>query len=336
MNNDGNQLPAGLPDSAMNNPILRAFLEGESVMLDQPLGFNCRGCGLKCCVNQDILVTPPEALRLAWAAQENEALMAHLSRHRLHWLDVMDGGSSGLPVGMIHFVPVATGVTVCPFLAVDAKNPGQAVCAARDGRPGACRIYPLGRMSVTDRAETDRTSDEWVRAQGAPDTWEWRVIARCAGFQAPAAGEPLPPGYRAAPEGQTARQWLAGQMDERIEYEKNFYLHQITKAYMEAHLHVPTNDCPGGRISSNGAFQVLAQAFYGAALRPVPHSGDPAEDHETVMRFLRGLVSLVDVFRRATDEAERETVALGLQRVSGGEAPSVICLPAPSQVKTDA
>ncbi len=319
-NNTLAEIP-GLAQQAAHNSMLRSLLEGESIQLDDSFTFACHGCGMRCCVNQDILVSPPEALRLAWAVIADAKLLAHLRRVRRPWLEVFDGGSTGLPVAMINFWPVDDETRVCPFLMRERRNGSlteRGLCAAREGRPGACRIYPLGRMFVGDQDAPGRGSDDLINTLGQADAWQWRLVSRCAGFE-PAAS-PTAPGYRAAPPGQTARDWLAGQMDAQVELEKNFYVQRVVPAFMAAGLHRPTDDSPGGRLQSGRAFGVLADVFYSLNPRCLVSPRDPAEAHEMVMRFLNGLIKLVEPLRRVADEAAR----------AGGSATVLLpVLPAP-------
>ena len=187
------------------------------------------------------------------------------------------GGSSGLPVVQLNFVPFDEAKPDkgrhCPFLApVYSANHhwlNMAWCAVRQARPGACRIYPVGRM--IGQADPNQ-----------PENWQYRIVSRCPGFEAAHSGEAVPPGYALPDPAQTIQDRVALQLDPEQELERNVYLHEVVTALMNAHLHAPTDDCPGGILPESLAMTIGASLWYAPPSPPL----DPANDHRTIMEWL--------------------------------------------------
>lgn len=273
--------------SLAGNPLYQSFAVGELIQYDGPFGFACRGCGHLCCIDKTVLVTPPEAARIIWYLHRHPQLEAGLRSRNIRWGSLFLGGSSGLPVLQINFIPMEEtnpqSPRHCPFLAPvyrgDPEHPrwaNMAWCGIREARPSVCRIFPIGRASY-DPANSEH-----------PENWEYRIVEHCPGFEAAGAGEAVPPSYQPPDPQQTVRDWLVQQINPDQEQEKNFYLQAVVPVFMQAHLHAPTADCPQGLLSEPLAL-ALGQIFYS----PPPPPADPAEDHATIMAWLEGLRGLV-------------------------------------------
>lgn len=287
-------LPVVEADPALlSNPLYRRFMTGDAVSYTSPLGFSCRGCGHLCCVDTEVLVTPPEAARLIWYLRRHPELDAPLRDNGLQWGTMFLGGSSGLPVVQLNFIPFDEAEPDkgrhCPFLApvygANRRWLNMAWCTVRQARPGACRIYPVGRAIGQEDPNQ-------------PENWQYRIVSRCPGFEAAPSGEAAPPGYAPPDPTQTIQDWIAGQLDPEQERERNFYLREVVTAWMNAHLHAPTDDCPGGLLSESLAMTIGASVLYAAPSPPL----DPANDHRTIMEwlgFLQGSVPALEKSVRA-------------------------------------
>lgn len=130
---------------------LRRFLARET-----PFSYACQGCG-RCCHDKRITLSPYELARLARAVRLSTRAL--LERH------TDEAGT------VLRF----TAKSGCTFL-VEGK------CTAHEGRPLACRLYPLGRIvrggqeafvELEPHPDTpglygeDGTVDAWVERQGA-------------------------------------------------------------------------------------------------------------------------------------------------------------------------
>ncbi|MHB8635869.1 MAG: YkgJ family cysteine cluster protein [Fimbriimonadaceae bacterium] len=137
--------------------------EGETAGFDyrrsEPFSYTCNRCK-RCCYGKRIPLNPYDLIRLG------EVL--HLSTGELIEKHTDDG----------IFLKVRTDIAgePCVFL-------GEEGCTVHSGRPGACRVYPLGRSSTLDRDElfalvephpqtegvysTDGTIGSFLEGQGA-------------------------------------------------------------------------------------------------------------------------------------------------------------------------
>jgi Fe-S-cluster containining protein len=291
----------------LSNPLYRRFMTGEAMGYASPLGFSCRGCGHLCCVDTEVLVTPPEAARLIWYLRRHLELDAYPRDNGFQWGAMFLGGSSGLPVVQLNFIPLdktkPDGSRHCPFLApvygANHRWLNMAWCAVRQARPGACRIYPVGRM--IGQADPNQ-----------PENWQYRVVSRCPGFEAAQSGEAVPPGYVPPDPTKTIQDWVALQLDPEQEQERNVYLHEVVTAWMNAHLHAPTDDCPDGVLPEPLAMTIGASVLYAPPSPP----RDPANDHRTIMEWLGFLQGSVP----ALEKSVQAILAEGSQSHNGDGA----------------
>lgn len=110
------------------------------VCLNDPMQFNCSSdnpCFNECCRDLNQALTPYDIMRMKNAVNlpSWEFLQKYTSRHT--------GPGSGLPV--ITFKPNPATGHACPFV----TDPG---CSIYNDRPASCRMYPLARAVVKDRA----------------------------------------------------------------------------------------------------------------------------------------------------------------------------------------
>ncbi len=272
------------------NVMKQQYDKGKLTQRDARLGFACRGCGQLCCVDTEVLVSPPEALRVEWLLKRRTDIAAPLRLGNIKWGKLFLGGSTGLPLLEINFVPLDPNKleegTACPFLApvfVGDQWVRMAWCAIREARPAACRVFPVGR------ARLDITKPEW----------EYRIMSRCPGFTQAVPGEPVPPGYAPNPT-QTVQDWLNEQCLPEQDQEKNFYLAQVVPAYLNAGLHASTPD-KVGMLPDEIAIGLLGRLFYGE-LPPLPSR--PEYDHEAIMAWLKILIELVPAIRQRIFSAQ--------------------------------
>lgn len=287
-----------------NNPLFRSFLEGRPISPADHFPFSCRGCGHLCCTDQTILLTPPEAARIMWFLARTPDVTERVETlYHGEWAEIFPGGSTGMATLRIAFHPKnpkrPQGDRVCPFLALvfggDPQNPkflDMGWCTVRGARPGACQIYPLGRVMMLD-PNTCGTAVPRVAAQ------EYRILTRCPGFERPQPGEALPPGYAPAPADQTVLSWSAGQLNAEAEAEKNLYLFRVVGEFIKRGLHAPTPDNPDGRLSDAHAIQLGTDILY----NPPPPPADPAEDHRTIMTWLETILDGIEEIERVVNRS---------------------------------
>ncbi len=117
--------------------------------------FSCHkglACFGTCCRNRDLTLTPYDVLRL------KNALKLHsddfLARHTLYRIDP----TSGFPV--ITLKMGEDEKRWCPFVTAEG-------CSVYQDRPTACRLFPLARVSGTQR--DSGTQDEFFFMLDAPD-----------------------------------------------------------------------------------------------------------------------------------------------------------------------
>jgi Fe-S-cluster containining protein len=235
-------------------------------------------------VDTTVLVTPPEAARITWYLHRHPELDAALKDREIRWGAMFLGGSTGLPIVQLNFVPLderdPQSARHCPFLlpvyGSDPEKPrwlNMAWCGIREARPSVCRIFPVGRV-LLDPAST-----------GRPEAWEYRIVYRCPGFEPASPGEATPLGYRPPDPKQTVGDWLASQIDPDQECEKESYMHHVLPAFMAERLHAPTDDSAGGLLPEAVVLALLGRLLYSPPSPPA----DPAQDHQVIMAWLKEL-----------------------------------------------
>lgn len=265
----------------MNHPPISptGFPSGNNLSPDAPFPFACRGCGQRCCVDTNVLVSPPEAARIAW----------HLERAGLaqewppsRWGELFLGGSTGLPVLRLLFQARAGDPSrYCPFLAPGSADAG--TCRVHAARPAACRLYPLGRLlDLAGRSE------------------RLHLLERCPGFERPQPGEPVPPGYTPAPHRQTARDWVRQAVQPEMDAEKRRYV-EVIQAYVKLGLHAPTRDNPNGQLSERAALFLGPALFYRLPAAPA----NPADDHAALLAWLESLEAAAGPVRALLGRSDR-------------------------------
>ena len=128
--------------SSRDKKIMKMVDEDNFLTKESELNFNCNACG-KCCFNQDIILTTLDILRLRreFEVPTSGILDMFCQVHR--------GPNSQLPVMLLKFKPLDSGVTACPFLKANEGNQ-KASCSIHQNSPEVCKLYPLGRGFIHD------------------------------------------------------------------------------------------------------------------------------------------------------------------------------------------
>ncbi len=137
--------------------------------------FNCDktlSCFTRCCANLNLVLTPYDILRLKKRLGLPSALF--LDKHTTASID----GAYGVPVVKLKMNEDEN--KQCPFVFPEG-------CSVYEDRPGACRVYPLGRAASKNREgfkagefyfivkephclgfdeKREWTVDEWIKDQG--------------------------------------------------------------------------------------------------------------------------------------------------------------------------
>ena len=115
---------------------------------NEPFAFDCHkgvGCFTHCCRQLDLALTPYDVLRLKNA----------LSMHSAQFLDnyVIIEREDGEVFPRFYLTMVDDGNASCVFVTKDG-------CSLYPDRPGACRVYPMGRASM--RRPDGSIEDQYV------------------------------------------------------------------------------------------------------------------------------------------------------------------------------
>jgi Fe-S-cluster containining protein len=279
------------------HPLFRQFLDAEQVRAEDRLGFSCKGCGHLCCVNREIYLIPPEATRIVWHLLRHPEQERQLREHDVRWGEIVIGDSTGLPGGRLNFLPVDSSNpkrgTYCPFLAPVRQTLPDGTqrsvmhwCSLHTARPSPCRVFPVGVVTAVD-------------GSGPPEK-SYCIVERCPGFAPAALGEPVPPDYAPADPAQTVGDWLSGQDDRDMRTEREYYVHTVAAAFLEAGLHATTEVTSGGLLSDQEV-TVLGQEHF---FRAPPPPDNPGHDHETIMVWLGSLLDLITPMLRERTPAD--------------------------------
>ncbi|MBU0485150.1 MAG: YkgJ family cysteine cluster protein [Proteobacteria bacterium] len=101
----------------------------------EPFNFKCNPeveCFTDCCRQLDLALTPYDVLRL-------KAILGISSAQFLDQYGIIDQ-DEGDAFPQVYLTMIDDGRASCPFVTVNG-------CTVYEGRPGACRTYPLGRGS---------------------------------------------------------------------------------------------------------------------------------------------------------------------------------------------
>lgn len=242
------------------------------------------------------MLTPPEYAIILWHLARTP-LGKMIAEGNVQWADMSIGEMTGLPIVGINFQAAGggeAGPRYCPFLLpVAALTPNgirhlnQAWCGLRDARPGACRIFPLGRMlsveAGTDFADISK--------------WSYFITTRCPGFEPAHDGEDVPPGY-APPNGRLLRDWLRQQFNAEQDRLKAFYMQEVMPAYLanEVHAPVPGHD---GNTGERGLVSPQVVHLLGVTLlySPPPAPEDSGQDYTVLMKWLEYLRDFAPTLR---------------------------------------
>lgn len=258
------------------------FPKENIVQPDDKNGFACKGCGMLCCNDKQILITPPEYIRIAWALAKDEKLKNYALREGV-FASVHVGSRSGMPVMMIRNVPLFPNSEeqlglYCPFFSPFAQKVGDYVnlhgelgrCSIHDARPGVCRIYPYGTVRLADSG----------------DPVFYTKVEHCPGFEPIRSGDLVVESYK-APGDETVAQWVEAQRPAELTKEVMTYHKKVSSPFMEAGLHARED----GLIKSDAAVQVLTSMFYNS----VPQEPEnPADEHNMIVAWIDNLAGLKD------------------------------------------
>lgn len=238
-----------------------------------PFPFACRGCGKLCCADKNVLVSPPEAARIAWYL-EREGMDQDYPRSQ--WGALVLGSSTGLPVLRLNFAQrpeEPDGPRYCPFLSLTPDSPDHGMCRVHPARPVSCRLYPLARLyDLHNQVE------------------RYALLERCPGFDQAEPGEPTPPGYEPAPADQTVEGWASRSVQPEMDVEKRRYV-RVLEAYLRLGLHAPTRDNRNGQLSEQAALFLGRVLFYRL---PAPPQ-EPNQDHAAILNW-------IDVLKASTGQ----------------------------------
>ncbi|MGL5717014.1 MAG: YkgJ family cysteine cluster protein [Paraclostridium sp.] len=123
----------------------RSGTDIELVDKNGEFSFKCEACG-KCCTGRgnehSIIMSPVDIFRLAKGLgfSTDYVLKKHTKFHM--------GPTSGMPMLTISNKEKFDGTSICTFL--KAKD-GRRLCSVQEFKPGACALYPLGRIASDDK-----------------------------------------------------------------------------------------------------------------------------------------------------------------------------------------
>lgn len=250
------------------------FLAGGEIRTEDKFRFQCQSCG-ECCIEGQTAITPPEFARITWFMYRNG-------------MGVQDIGypipeeTAGLPVLFLLKKPQLIGKEkrdCCVFLSPTfqtnqgkLETSGKWVCDIYPVRPVICRLFPIGRMQTRRGAEV----------AGLTDRDLYRQTHNCRGME------------RALKQttDQTLGEWLSKNLDPEVDEEKRFFHEKVLPAWREFR--------SGSRKTETGLsinpeeFEEDCQSFYKAPRPPE----DPAQDHETIMRWLTAIAAKPMIVRR--------------------------------------
>jgi Fe-S-cluster containining protein len=259
-------------EKTMNNPTWKTPQPSPG---QAPFPFACRGCGKLCCADKNVLVSPPEAARLAWHLEREGLEQAY---PRSQWGVLVLGSSTGLPVLKLNFArrtEEPDGPRLCPFLDTLPGQSQHGLCRVHPARPTACRLFPLGRLFAL-QGERER----------------FALLERCPGFEPAGSGETTPPGYAPAPAEQTIQSWANQAAHPEMDIEKKRYV-QVLRAYLGLGLHTPTRDNPSGQLSERAALFLGPALFYRIPAAPE----EPNQDHTSILDWLAALQASTGLVR---------------------------------------
>jgi hypothetical protein len=98
----------------------------------------------------------------------------------------------------------------------------------------------------------------------------------------------FPIGYLRPDPNQTVEDWVCSQTDPEQEEEKNFYVFDVLREFLDAHIHAPMGESRDGILNERQALELGRMFIYNIPAAPK----NPADDHKFIMAWLRLLKSL--------------------------------------------
>jgi len=133
------------------------------LQLDHPFTFACGPelpCFTVCCSDLDLLLTPPDLLRLQRRlGLSSEKFLARYTERQLR-------GRAGLPFLFLRMREDEK--KSCPFLTPQG-------CAVYSDRPLACRLYPLGLLPPAPEIESGGEKFKLIRETHCQGHWAARI-----------------------------------------------------------------------------------------------------------------------------------------------------------------
>ncbi len=253
------------------SPEIQMMLD-KTIPATQIAGFSCKGCGALCCVNKDIILNPPEFLRIQWYLQRE--MTGNIDPAQ--WAQMHIGHSSGLPVLTIRNIAVSQQISVCPFLKkIPLGHHPLAACTIHESRPLVCRIYPFGRVKYLQEHETHQKGNV-----------DYMVFGRCPGFSPPQPEETIMIGYTPIDQCQTVEEWVSEQMPPDLRSELDYWQDKLLPMLFDKGLRAAG---VGGILSEEEVFS-LGRILYPFMKAP----DDPADDHRVIGLFLRSVADFTD------------------------------------------
>jgi len=122
------------------------------------------GCFTKCCADLQLILTPYDIIRL------KKRLGMESNKFIDQYTDIKMASHPRFP--MVHLLMNQDKEKKCPFVTPDG-------CTIYEDRPGACRIYPLGRAALRIEQQRD-TKEKFFMVNedhclGFQETREWTV-----------------------------------------------------------------------------------------------------------------------------------------------------------------
>lgn len=281
---DVEKVIANLPDDFPKENIMNP---------DDPNGFACKGCGMNCCNDKQILISPPEYIRITWALLKDESVKNHALRNG-SFASIHIGSTSGLPVMMIQNTALFPNSEkelglYCPFFKSVSKQSEHAMpsagslggCGIYHSRPGVCRIYPYGTVRNIETSEIIL----------------YTKVEHCNGFEPLTPGEIV--GAKYSPPGdETVSEWVEAQRPAEMTEEVTAFHKKVYGPFMTAGLHANKD----GLMNTTVGEDTLTKLFYSTTHTP---PDNPADEHQVIMDWIERIAELKDQLLEAYQHIER-------------------------------
>ncbi len=267
-----------------------------------PMIFACQGCGALCCTNEHLVLSPLEVARLT---RVTGAPASELSA--AGWLIAYPDPESGIPRVAIRSQRVDAGLSICPFLGLDAGEPTESAsvdglrmrhergvaaltaapsagiqrlslrCGVYAARPAMCRAFPL-QVKVA------------MGTNGKATGWRLESSARC-------------PGHGQGNASSTVASFLEGSdLDELMN--ARLAWHGLNQDIERAGITLPANDEPSG--SRRALWDATSNLLFASSDQPalqVPDEELVPQLHALFGAYLAPAARYMDAERRSKQGA---------------------------------